>query len=58
MYKENNRLVPMDKKEKSKLTGKLFKCNACGRSCTVKNTEFGETIKCYECGGTMSECVD
>lgn len=58
MYKENGRLTPMDKKEKSKLAGKVFKCSECGRICTIKNVEFGEVIKCTDCSGLMAEYID
>ena len=58
MYKENGRLTPMDKKEKSKLKGKKFKCIQCGCSHTLPSTQFGEVDVCSECGGTMLECVD
>lgn len=58
MYKENGRLTPMDKKEKSKLTGKLFKCNKCGNTVVIPGAEFGKRTGCSKCGGAMSECID
>lgn len=58
MYKENGRVSSAYKKEESKVTGKLFKCDVCSGMVYVANVEFGEMSTCPECGGTMSEHLE
>ena len=58
MYKENGRLTSTDKKEESKSSGKLFKCDVCNNTVYVTGVEFVETNACPECGGTMSEHLE
>lgn len=57
MKKINARVKPVDNKENSKLLTKAFKCEKCPCIEQVKSVEFGEDVKCPECGAKMYELL-
>lgn len=57
MYKENGRLSPADEKELAHKQGKTFECGKCGYIEVIRNPEFGSTIDCPKCEGTMVERI-
>jgi len=56
MKKENGRLKPAEKEERSSKTGKSFRCPLCGAVTNIKNSVFGGQYICTECDlGIMEE---
>lgn len=55
MLKEHGRLKPAKNVEMSKLKGKKYKCDVCGKEVVLANIEFGTTLYCEECGGVLNE---
>lgn len=57
MRKINGRYKKDEKAEAEKLIGKPFKCERCTHIEFRKNVEFGEELKCPECGANLHEVV-
>jgi DNA-directed RNA polymerase subunit RPC12/RpoP len=59
MKKENARTKPADEKEVGNIYGRKFKCEKCGlvKLFDVSSIEFGEEIRCKECGGVMCRAI-
>lgn len=57
MKKINARAKPAEKKETSKLLTKTFQCEMCSCVEYVKSVEFGEDVRCPECGAKMHELI-
>lgn len=57
MRKINGRYKKAEKAEAEKLIGKAFKCERCAYLEFRKHVEFGEEIKCPECGANLREVL-
>ena len=58
MKKINARIKPAEKKEVGKISTKPFKCRKCACIEYIESVEFGEDIRCPECGAKMYEMME
>ncbi len=55
MHKINGRHKRDEEADSKKLIGKPFKCTKCTHVEFRKHVEFGEVLKCPECGAKLME---
>jgi predicted Zn-ribbon and HTH transcriptional regulator len=57
MRKINGRHKKTEKAESEKLIGKPYKCERCSHVEFRKHVEFGEELRCPECGAVLRELI-
>lgn len=57
MRKINGRYKRAEEAESEKLIGKSFRCEDCAHIEFRKHVEFGEEMKCPECGANLIEII-
>jgi len=58
MKKENGRLKPAPEKETADVRSKEFKCTRCSAVDYYRGLQFGEQVRCKDCGAYMEENIN